>query len=220
VGLLIVGWAVLVGLLVAVGTSAVHSATITSFDHHITRWVVAHRTKPLDTAMKTLTWLGSWVALLVIGAVIVWLVLRHHLPVAVAILAVLAWAGEASGVALAKAVVQRPRPPEAVWLVKAHGWSWPSGHTAVAVLIFTAAVMIVAYLRRGALATWVTSGIAVVSVVAIGFSRIELGVHWTTDVIASVVFMAGWLAVVWRLFGTRIPLRAPASAAGSEAVTS
>jgi undecaprenyl-diphosphatase len=165
--------------------------------------------------MKAFTWLGSWVALLVTGAVIIALVLRHRLPPAAAVLAVLAWAGETGAVTVTKHVVQRPRPPHAVRLVTAHGWSWPSGHTAVAALVFSVLAMIAAHLG-GRRVAWVASAIAAIGIVAVGFSRIELGVHWTTDVIASVVFIACWLIVMARLFGGELQSPPRSAVSGSE----
>jgi membrane-associated phospholipid phosphatase len=41
----------------------------------------------------------------------------------------------------------------------------------------------------------------IVVVVAVAFSRVEVGVHWTTDVLASVVFATAWLLFLGMLFG-------------------
>jgi hypothetical protein len=135
--LMLVGiWAGLVGLLVAAGEVVIHSGALTDFDHHATRAAVSSRTPGLNAVMKAVTWLGSWVALLVTAVVIAVLVIAGRLPVLAAVVAVFAWAGEAGGVAIGKAAVGRERPPQAIWLVHAHGWSFPSGHSAVACLTF------------------------------------------------------------------------------------
>ena len=204
VGLLIGAWAVLSGILIAIGIGVVHSSTVTAFDHHVTSSVVAHRTPALNAAMKAVTWLGSWVALVATAVLVVVLVLRRRLALLAALLAVVVWAGEAGAVALAKRVVERPRPPLHIRLVTAHGWSWPSGHTATAVLVFAVLAVVLTHLfPSGAVpvASWV---VAIVAIVAVGFSRIELGLHWTTDVMASLVFVTLWLLVAIALFGPEL----------------
>ena len=197
-------WAGLVGLLVAAGEAVVHSAAMTRFDEHATRVVVSRRTPALNSAMKAVTWLGSWVAVLVAAAIIALLVIARRLPVLVAVVAVLAWAGEAGGVRIGKEIVRRGRPPEAIWLVRAHGWSFPSGHAAAACLVFTVLAMCVIALTRQRAARilgWLTAGLAIA---AVAFSRVELGVHWLTDVIAGVVFTTVWLTVIAILLGGRL----------------
>jgi len=52
---------------------------------------------------------------------------------------------------------------------------------------------------------WLVAGLAIA---AVAFSRVELGVHWTTDVIASIVFVACWLTAIAVVLGGR--LRQPA----------
>jgi membrane-associated phospholipid phosphatase len=197
-------WAGLVGLLIAAGELVVHSAAVTHFDDHVTRAVVNSRTTALNSVMKSVTWLGSWVALLVAAVVVVVLVIIKRLPVLAIVVAVFAWAGEAGGVRIGKTVVGRERPPRAIWLVTAHGWSFPSGHTAAACLAFTALAVCVATPARPQVVrilSWLIAGLAIA---ATGFSRVELGVHWTTDVIASILFMTGWLTAIAIVLGGRL----------------
>ena len=197
-------WAGLVGLLIAAGEVVVHSSAVTNFDRHATSLVVSSRTAALDSAMKIVTWLGTWVALGATAVIIAVLVRARYLPAVAAVVAVFAWAGEAGGVRISKEVITRERPPEAIRLVQANGWSFPSGHAAVAALVFTVlAVCVAAVTRRRMVRVlgWLVAGLAVA---ATAFSRVELGVHWTTDVIASVVFVAAWLAAIAALLGGRL----------------
>ena len=150
--------------------------------------------------MKVVSWLGSWVALVATGILLIVLVLRRRLPIAVLVLAIIAWVGENGGVTLTKHIVERPRPPLDLRLVSAHGWSWPSGHTAVALLVFTILALVVGAMAPKPLYRALAWVLAALAVVAMAFSRVELGVHWTTDVIASMVFVDAWLIVVLALF--------------------
>ncbi len=197
---LILAWACLTGILMAAGVGVTHSSSVNGFDHHVTSVVVAHRTPVLNSVMEAVTWLGSWVALAATGILLVVLVFLRRLPLAAVLLGVVAWAGESGGVTLAKHVVHRSRPPQDLRLVSAHGWSWPSGHTAAAIVIFTTLALVVTAVTPRmpyrALA-WVLAALAVGGV---AFSRIDLGVHWSTDVIASTIFVALWLVVLSTLF--------------------
>jgi undecaprenyl-diphosphatase len=204
VTVLVVAWLALAGVLIGLGELVVHTEGIQRFDDHVTSVVVAHRSPGLDGAMKAVTWLGSWVALVAAAGVVLLLVLRRRLSVGFLLLAIVVWGGTQGGTTLAKNVVQRLRPPEHLRLVSAHGWSWPSGHTATAALVFTVMATV-------AWTLWPRTGLrllaalgSIVAVAAVAFSRVELGVHWSTDVLASVVFVAAWLVIAGSLFGSNV----------------
>ena len=210
-GVLVGIWAGLVGLLVAAGEIIIHSAAITGFDQHVTRVVVSWRTPALNSVMHAVTWLGSWVALAVAAVVVILLVVRKRLPVLAAIVGLLAWAGEAAGVRIAKEVVTRDRPPKAIWVVTAHGWSFPSGHTAAASVAFTVLALCVAALTRNRVIRMLGWLIAALAIAVTAFSRVELGVHWTTDVTASIIFVGCWLTAIWIVLGSRLRPPPPGS---------
>ena len=100
--------------------------------------------------------------------------------------------------ALLKVIVQRPRP-EGFRLIEESGYSFPSGHSMVAMAFFGLLIwMIWRYHRRDAMrVVWcVTFGLVIAMV---GISRIYLGVHYASDVIAGFC-----VSLVWLAFYTRV----------------
>ena len=195
-GLLVAAWIALTALLVGAGKVVSRSTTVRAFDRHVTSLVVADRTVALTSAMKAVTWLGSWVALLVCLGLLASLCVGRRLPVVLVGIVLVAWAGEAAAVAVAKSIVERPRPPQEIWLTAARGSSWPSGHTAVAGVLFGTLALATAASVHSRTLRALAWALAALMVVAVGYSRIELGVHWCTDTLGSLVFVTAWLTVV------------------------
>jgi undecaprenyl-diphosphatase len=146
--------------------------------------------------MKALTWTGSWLATLAAVAVVVAFTWKRRLPMVAVGSVAAAWLGELLAATVAKLVVDRPRPPQAVWLVVARGWSFPSGHTANAVVVFATAAALVTTLLHSRNTRVLIWALAAVVIGLVGFSRVELGVHWTTDVVASILWTSWWILVV------------------------
>jgi membrane-associated phospholipid phosphatase len=111
----------------------------------------------------------------------------------VAYLAVTTGVGALLNISL-KAYFARERPDLSVALRHASGYSFPSGHAMGAAVVFGA----LAYVGLRRFKTWrarsATLAIAVTSILAIALSRIYLGVHWVTDIVAGI--SAGTLWVV------------------------
>jgi membrane-associated phospholipid phosphatase len=203
---LLLEWVVMLAALVVLGEAVQHVPAVGSFDRRVTATAIAHRAPALNQAMRIATWGGSWIAAVCLGAALTILYKRRRLPREAVIAMLAAWAGQVSAVDITKTVVTRRRPPETVRLVTANGWSFPSGHAATAVVVFGMGAMLLTIgrvPRRWHIGCWATAGVCAVLV---GFSRIELGVHWTTDVAASTVWTSCWLLVVYRLARpTRVP---------------
>ncbi|MGC4252300.1 MAG: phosphatase PAP2 family protein [Sphingobium sp.] len=85
-----------------------------------------------------------------------------------------------------KQIFAAPRPDILPHLDMVHSYSFPSGHAAGTMILFGALAMLAG--RRPAYAA---AGLAVA---CIGISRIWLGVHWPSDVIAGWIEGLGWLA--------------------------
>ena len=116
---------------------------------------------------------------------------RHYLTALVAVLATLS-GGQA--VTLIKHVVHRPRPRLVEHWATVHDLSFPSGHSASSAVVYlTLAALATQTMRAGAARRYVLAA-AILLVAAIGISRVYLGVHWPSDV------LAGWsLGTFWAL---------------------
>lgn len=103
-----------------------------------------------------------------------------------ALAAVALAAGQVIRVALVVGV-DRPRPPAADWAYHAGGAAFPSGHTTTSALV---AVIVCLAVRRGTVRPRPRAGwcaVALLWAAGVGGTRIYLGMHWPTDV------LAGWL---------------------------
>jgi len=97
---------------------------------------------------------------------------------------------------LAEQLLRRPRPPLRSALTAAGGFSFPSGHSFVAVSFYGLLTYFLFRFVRGKLAKTAVVAAGVLLIVAIGFSRIYLGVHWPSDVLASYAAGAAWLTAL------------------------
>lgn len=97
-----------------------------------------------------------------------------------------------------KFIVQRPRP-EGFRLAVVSGFSFPSGHSMVAMAFFGLLAWFVwRYERNHGMRNLLVAAFAVV-ILMIGISRVYLGVHYASDVIAGFCVSIAWLALYTRL---------------------
>jgi undecaprenyl-diphosphatase len=167
---------------------------LTAIDLPWHEWFVAHRTPVLTGVMYVVSFLGQTVVLAVLAACAVeWLIVRrerrHAVLVAVTTL------GAALLVLLLKHIVARVRPPVADRLMVETSWSYPSGHSLGATAVLgVLAVVATARLTRRLHRVLVRAAVGLL-VAAIGVSRVYLGVHWPSDVLAGWLVGGLWLAI-------------------------
>ena len=164
------------------------------FDRAVLLWIHAHSPEWLDGPMRLVTALGyGQVVLPLLAAVVLAFYLKGWTLAAT--LLVVSTTGGSLLTAVLKAVFGRARPELFETGYAASFYSFPSGHAAVAVGFYGTLTLILAYrLRR--FARWAVVASGVLLVLLIGFSRLYLGVHYPTDVLAGFLAAPLWVVCV------------------------
>lgn len=170
------------------------------WDHTVHQWVLEHRGGIDASVARAVTWGGATSVALPALAVAGALLppgrrgLRRRLGAGLLLsgsAALCVWLGLAVNHA-----VGRERPPVVDWWGAAGGPSFPSGHTTAATVVAaTFAWAATARVRsaRGRTLVWCT---AAAYALAVGWSRVWLGVHWPSDVLAGWLLAASWVALL------------------------
>jgi undecaprenyl-diphosphatase len=150
----------------------------------------------VETMCRDLTSLGSpaVLTLITIAAVsYLWIDGKR----ATALFAALSIIGGAVLVSLLKFGFARPRPELVSHLVNVSSFSFPSGHaTMAAVTYLTLGVLVARVQKRRRMKLYVLV-VASILVLLVGFTRVYLGVHWPTDVLAGWCIGTAWALGCW-----------------------
>ncbi|QOL80134.1 phosphatase PAP2 family protein [Pseudooceanicola spongiae] len=152
----------------------------------------------VEVAMRDLTALGGVTVLTLITlCVLVFLVLRRQRASAL-FMGVAILGGQALS-HLAKLGFSRPRPDLVPHGVEVATTSFPSGHSMMAAVTYlTLAVMLARSERHLSIRAFYIS-VAAILAMLVGVSRVYLGVHWPSDVLAGWTLGAAWALGVWLL---------------------
>ncbi len=168
-------------------------ATLSGLDRDVARWVSTDLPGWVVDVARPFSWLGGWIGLTALGVVVAAALLRERAWIDL-VFFVLAVVGSQLGVALLKAAFERPRPDAGSAVPLPDSFAFPSGHAAAGAASFAAAAVLVAERLPSARArAWLWVGVIVLGI-GIGLSRIALGVHYVTDVLAGWCIGLAWLA--------------------------
>jgi undecaprenyl-diphosphatase len=170
-----------------------HSAVPHMWDRPIQHWVEDQRTDRLDDFFLFMSQFGGTQVVVVGSAILLGLVWRRCRPLFLLLL----------GATLArpalewtlKAFVDRDRP-DFDRLVGGNGPSFPSGHVMAAVALWGLVPPVVALLTRRRFWWWVATVASAAMIIIVAASRVYLGVHWFSDVVAALLLGSLYLLVV------------------------
>lgn len=143
----------------------------------------------MTTIMKMITTLGSSIVI-VAGLISVAILIKDKKYFKIFILANLL------GVIInnvIKLIIHRPRPSQTMALAAETSYSFPSGHSMMSMIFYG---LIVYYVQKFVKKKWLRNLITIVLaivILAVGITRIYLGVHYATDVLAAYVIGAIYL---------------------------
>lgn len=202
---LTVAVALLVGAIVAVGlllAMAQHDAGLARFDMSFARWGSDNASAWSTSVLRQLSQLGGTVGVIAVALVVAAVELRRQRKWAVIGFLTLAVGGQFAAAELIKAWVDRARP-DIHQLTGFSGSSFPSGHATAAAATYAAVALLLGRRRSRAVQTRLV-GLAVAIAVTVAGTRVLLGVHWFTDVIAGLALGWAWFALCSIAFGGRL----------------
>jgi len=150
----------------------------------------------VENSLLDLTAIGGPTVLgLVVVAVVGFLVLQTRYHTAIVVLATAA-SGELVNYVL-KNVFLRPRPDVVPHLRNVTTSSFPSGHAMESAIIYLTLGAMLMRLSERRITKVYSMGIAIALTLLVGISRVYLGVHYPTDVIAGWMFGFFWASLCW-----------------------
>lgn len=150
----------------------------------------------LEETMRDITGLGSvFTVLLLTCAVAAYLALTRRRRIALFVIAAVG-GGELLSTVL-KLVYQRPRPDLVPHGMEVFTASFPSGHATMSAIAYLTLATLVARVDRNRGVKALVLALGVAMTLLVGISRIYLGVHWPSDVLAGWCIGAAWAALCW-----------------------
>ncbi|MEU4477696.1 phosphatase PAP2 family protein [Micromonospora sp. NPDC023966] len=196
---LLVGWVIVFGALYAFGMYVSYHAKGTVFDTldtEVPHWFADRRTDTLTDLSWWWSKFGDTHAILLVSLVfcpIVLAVWKRWRPV---LFVVLAMFGELSLFLASARLVERPRPPVENLDGQMPTSSFPSGHIAATICLWTAMAIIVLP-RTDRWWRWLFVALAVIMPVGVATSRMYRGMHHPTDFMGAILLGALWLSLLW-----------------------
>lgn len=186
--------AILVVLLTMLLDEVFEIRTPSPLDRAITLAVWKWHSPARDELFRTLTNLGDYRFLTPATLVISFVLALKHRRISGLLYAAAVLGGFALE-SLMKITFRRTRPDLWPALVTEKTFSFPSGHATMSALFFGGMVAVIYRLTRARWARVTAVVFASTLIVGVAFSRVYLGAHWATDVLAGILLGLFWVAL-------------------------
>jgi len=176
------------------GAAVGPGASLAALDISVSQWLHARASEPLTTLMLAVSHLHSVAGIAFLTLLFAWQLWRRQARYWLLALLLSVPPGMVLNVLL-KHNYQRVRPIFDAPLLTLPTYSFPSGHTLAATVFYGVLACYLWTRARGAAQhAGIVAG-AILMVALVAFSRVYLGVHYLTDVLAAVAEGLGWLAI-------------------------
>ena len=164
-------------------------------DWVIMEWLSQHRSVPLNKIFIPLSTIGGMPFVLFLTTV--WCFYQvWYKKYANVVFISLGLIGSIATVWLLKYVISRPRPPEMYHLVNSYGAAFPSAHSVYAAALGCLAI----YLSLQHSRQHIITVVAFIWLLIMGISRVYLGVHFPSDVLAGWSISFIWITLLYLLY--------------------
>jgi undecaprenyl-diphosphatase len=198
-------WHPAVAILLCLAAAALIAASLGDADGHVRAWdegILLALRQPMDPAdpigppwleifFADVTALGSHAVVALFGLVVAGYLALLRQRAAILLLAATFVGGALLSQGL-KLAFDRPRPELVAHLADFHTASFPSGHAMMSAIAYLTVASLLARVQPTLPLRRFVLGVGIATTVLVGASRVYLGVHWPTDVLAGWAIGAAW----------------------------
>jgi membrane-associated phospholipid phosphatase len=174
----------------------------TRTDERLAVWLHGRATEPLTDVFRAVTRLGNFITLFAVTLVAVVIFWRRRERIDAAFVALAALGAQVLSTGM-KLGFRRDRPFFPDPLATESTFSFPSGHALVSLAVYGSIALVLARRLSSHTQRALLLGATALLVIAIGFSRLYLGVHFLSDVLAGFAAGTAWLALLYMVLELR-----------------
>lgn len=172
---------------------------ITNFDNAVYSFIAKFISETLTDIALIITTLGSAYVILPVCLILIIIFWKKIEGLAISINLIISFLANQ----ILKRIVARPRPTE-YRIVEELGYSFPSGHSMVSMAFYGLLIYLIYRKVKNPYIKWLSCTLLTILIFLIGLSRIYLGVHYASDVIAGFCISAAYLALFTQVISQKI----------------